>query len=347
MHELIIIGGGAIGLFLAKEFAQKGKSVLLLEKKDKIGSKVCSGLVSRNIFKYIPEKDIVSFCEGKINGAKLWIGEKQFFFKGKALLLNRNKFDNYLFEEAKKSGVEIVLGQRIINILEKDNFVKIFSEDGKIFKGKILAGCDGAVSLTAKKVGLPTQKKLLLGVVTYLKRNEEKNEKFVELFFSKKIPGFFIWKIPREKKDEWGIALRQDQNPRKILEDFLREKNLKILSPKAALIPYFPLKKTITKRVFLCGDSAGQIKPYTGGGIIYGFECAKIAADTIRDFATPNLGKYEREWEKSLMKKIYFGNFIRRCYYSPNLIKKIALFLLNKRKNIDQDNPFSIFNYNI
>lgn len=343
MYDLIIVGGSAIGLFLAKEFAQKGNSVLLLEKKEKIGEKVCSGLVSQNIFQYIPKEDIKDFLEKEINGAKLWIEQKQFFFKGKAFLFDRDKFDKYLYKEASKSGVKIILGQRIIKVSEHNKFIEVFSDKGGVFKGKILAGCDGAVSLVAKRVGLPTPKKLLLGVVDYLGKND--SEDFVELFFSRKFPEFFAWKIPRGIRTEWGIALSAEKKPREKLEELLSKNNLKKKRPVAALIPCFPLKRTVTKRVFLCGDSAGQIKPYTGGGIVYGFECAKVASETIEDFDNPNLEKYEKKWRKSLMRKIYFGNLIRKCYSLPNFIKKGTLFILNKRKNLDQDDPSSIFKF--
>jgi len=345
MYDLIIIGGSAIGLFLAKEFAQKGNSVLLLEKKEKIGGKVCSGLVSQNIFKYIPEKDVDFFLEKEIKGARLWIEESPFFFKGKALLFHRDKFDEYLYKEALKSGANIILGQRIINVLEHSEFIEIFSEEGKTFKGKILAGCDGAVSLVAKRVGLPPPKNLLLGVVAYSDKKRKKDEDFVELFFSKKFSEFFAWKIPRDDRTEWGIALRVEKKPREKLEKLLTKNNLRIKKTIAALIPCFPLKKTTTKRVFLCGDSAGQIKPYTGGGIVYGFECARVAVGTIKDFDSPCLEKYEKQWRKSLMKKIYFGNFIKKCYSLPNFIKKSALSVLDKRKNLDQDDPSSLFRF--
>lgn len=344
MHDLIIVGGGAVGLFLSKEFAKKGKSVLLLEKKREIGQKLCSGLVSSNILKYIPKDDFGFFLEKEINGAKLWIEKSPFFFNGKAFLFDRNKFDIYLKEKAEKYGVKILTGESVLNISEKEDFVEVLSIKGSIFRGKVLAGCDGAVSLIARNVNLPQQNKLLLGLVTFSEvKNEE--EDFVELFFSKKFPGFFAWKIPRGKSVEWGTALKKYKNPREKLEMFLKEKKIPYKDIRAALIPYFPLKKTVTKRVFLCGDSAGQIKPYTGGGLVYGFCCAKIASNVIKDFKNPNLEQYEKEWRKSLIKEIKMGNFFRMCYSLPDFTKKVGLTLLKTRQKLDQDKPTSIFRF--
>ncbi|MDD5551770.1 MAG: NAD(P)/FAD-dependent oxidoreductase [Candidatus Pacebacteria bacterium] len=345
MHDLIVVGGGAVGLFLSKEFAKKGKSVLLLERKKEIGQKLCSGLVSSNILNYIPKDDFGFFLEKEINGAKLWIEKSPFFFKGKAFLFDRNKFDIYLKEEAEKYGVKILTEESISNISEKEDFVEISSTTGSIFRGKILAGCDGAVSLIARNVNLPQQKKLLLGLIVFSEKKKDVKEDFVELFFSKKFSGFFAWKIPRKKSVEWGIALKKDKNPREKLEIFLKEKKIPYKDIKAALIPYFPIKKTITKRVFLCGDSAGQIKPYTGGGLVYGFSCAKIASNTIDNFENPNLEEYEKKWRKFLMKEIRTGDLFRKFYSLPNFAKKIGLSLIRTRQKLDQDKPTSIFRF--
>lgn len=345
IYDIIIVGGGAVGLFLAKEFSLRGNSVLLLEKNKKIGQKACSGLVSYHIFDYIPKEDFDKFLDIKIEGAKLWIEKESFYFKGKALVLDREKFDNYLFEEAKKSGVDILLGKKVINVKEKKVIVEIVLEGGQTLKGKIIAGCDGVNSTIVKKCGFPIQKKFLLGTMCYEEKTSKVSDNYVELFFSKKFPGFFSWRIPRKKSVEWGLAVRKEKKPIKKLKDFLTEKEIKVNNFKGAFIPYFPLKKTAKGRVFLCGDSAGQIKPYTGGGIIYGFHCAKIAVKTISDFENPNLWQYEKAWRKSLMKEVFFGNFLKKCYLFPNFIKKIGLNFLKNRQKLDQDSPSSVFRF--
>jgi len=343
MLDLIVVGGSAVGLFLAKEFSKKGKSVLVLEKKKKIGGKICSGLVSFNILDFVKEKDLPLFLEKEIKSANLWIEKKKFSFPGKALLFDRDKFDFYLFEKAKEAGAKILLEKNVIKIEEKRNFVDVQVSSGEFFRSKFVAGCDGAVSLVANRLSLPSQKRLLLGVITY--QEKKLDEKFVDLFFSKKFPGFFLWRIPRKDKVEWGIALKPSQKPKEKLEEFLNKKNIFPKKFFAALIPYFPLKKTVSKRVFLCGDSAGHIKPYTGGGLIYGFKCAKIAAECLFDLKPSSLLEYEKRWRKELMSEIYLGEFLRKCYFLPNIIKKTGLKILQKRKRLDQDKPSSIFRF--
>jgi len=343
LYDLIVVGGSAIGLFLAEKFSKKGKSVLVLEKNKTIGKKICSGLVSYHIFDYLPKNDLKNFIEKDIKAAKLWVEKTPFLFKGKALVLDREKFDNYLAKRAISAGARVLLQKEVANLQEKSKSVKVFLKSGECLQSKILAGCDGFHSIVAKKSGFPVQKKGIFGIIVFEKKTPKKEDNFVELFFSKKFPGFFAWKIPKKDSTEWGVALAKEKKPFKKLKTFLKGKNIDFLKAKGAFIPSFPLKKTTKERIFLCGDSAGQIKPYTGGGLIYGFECAKIAAEKIINFQNPNLLEYEKAWRNSLMKDIYFGNFLRKCYFLPSFIKKTGLYFLKKRKNIDQDRPSSLF----
>ena len=41
-----------------------------------------------------------------------------------------------------------------------------------------------------------------------------------------------------------------------------------------------PISKTYANGFLTCGDCASQVKPTTGGGVIFGLTCAKIAAQT-------------------------------------------------------------------
>ena len=346
MYDLIVIGSGAVGLYLAKEFQEKGNSVLVLEKKKEPFLKLCSGLVSSRIFDFLStdigrSEDYNNFFEKKFLGARLWVENSLFDFKGHAWLFSREEFNRFLFKKAKEEGAEIRLGEDVIDIKEKNDFVEVILKSGEIVQAKILAGCDGMSSTVAKEVGFSNYRKPLLGVITHAK-NQDKEIDLPELFFQKRFPGFFAWRIPRKNCVEWGLALEPEKKPKEKLEEFLKKRMVDYGKFEAALIPVFPLKKTISKRIFLCGDSAGHIKPMTGGGLIYGFVAARAAAGIIKPQA-PNLDFYEKAWRKELMKEIRMGNFIRRCYSAPDFIKKAGLHYLKGRHGLHQDKPTSIF----
>jgi len=343
MYDVIVVGGGAIGLYLARQFAEKGSSVLLIEKKKKIGRKPCSGLVSSVIFEFI-NKNKCDFIENEFSKARIWIEKKFFDFTGKAFLLNREGLDKHFLKRAKKDGVRIHVKTEVIKITEKEDKVEALLNSGEIVKGRILAGCDGAISKVARNLNLPRQRKLLLGVIGYqFKANKESfTNNFPELFFSKDFLGFFAWKIPRKQNIEWGVALEPEEKPREKLEKLLKEKGIKIERIASALIPLSPRRRTVTRRCFLCGDAAGQIKPATGGGLIYGLISARIASEVINP-KNPNTPFYEEQWRKKIQREIILGSLLKKCYYLPSFLKKIGLLWLKNKKKLHQDRPSTIF----
>ena len=73
-------------------------------------------------------------------------------------------------------------------------------------------------------------------------------------------------------------------------------------------IPLKPLPRTYGERLVVVGDTAGLVKPTTGGGIYYGLLSADMAADTLHralkanDLSAKSLASYEREWKNRLGK---------------------------------------------
>jgi len=98
------------------------------------------------------------------------------------------------------------------------------------------------------------------------------------------------------------------------------------------------------------GDTAGQVKVTTGGGISYGVLCGDLAAATLDhafrlgDLTERVLAEYERRWRHEIGVELRVGNFFRRlggmlsdeqidhliCAYHesdlPDLVKRQADF---------------------
>ncbi len=71
-YDVIIIGAGPAGLSCAKTLQESGKSILLVEKNDKIGPKICAGGLTTKIELQNPEllKEVAySFSSIKISVA--------------------------------------------------------------------------------------------------------------------------------------------------------------------------------------------------------------------------------------------------------------------------------------
>lgn len=332
MYDIIIVGAGLVGLYLAKLL--KGFNVLVLETKREIGGKVCSGLVSTNLDRFIPIKP--EFLEHKVEKAFVYFSGKVLELeknKIAAYIIDRNKFDKYLAKSVKS---EIFLNTKVEDIDMKKNFVEVKTNKG-IYKSKMLVGCDGSDSIVRKKLGFKVKEIVNGTIAIVLKKN---SSGFVELWFERGITDYFLWKIPRGKLTEYGMM----GGDFKKLEKFF---GLKTYKKKAAPIPIGTCK-SYSERVLLVGDAAGQTKPWSGGGVIYGLICATCAAKTIseafkrNDFSENFLRQYEKEWKKKIGRSIRTGMFFRWLYRnSPDFVLRAGFYLLKmferRLKKLDMD----------
>ena len=84
------------------------------------------------------------------------------------------------------------------------------------------------------------------------------------------------------------------------------------------------IRKSYFNRALLVGDAAGQVKPWSGGGVVYGLTCAGIASETIREaFMKNDLGEgsleaYERLWKRRIGKNITLGMAGRKLLKTMN-----------------------------
>lgn len=318
--EVLIVGAGIIGLYLAKELQKKGYKVVVFEKNKEIGKKPCSSLITERIFEFIPEAS--DLATGKIKEAIVHLPKKDFVleFNPCLYLFEREKLDNLLFSLAKKEGVEIYLGKELTNFPQ--NFFKII-------------GCDGALSKVREllKIKRPF---LRLGIQYFVEKG--KNQE-IEIWPRREIMGF-IWRIPRENFDEYG-AIGKPEKTFLVFEEFLKERGIKIEKGKikSALIP-LGLALPKNQKITLCGDSAGLATPISGGGIIWGLKSAKILLEEFPDFLS-----YERKVKKFFKWKIEIPKIIFKFVLS--IFDSPFSFFSPKRVEIDTNLFYSFLSYKI
>jgi geranylgeranyl reductase family protein len=324
MYDIIIIGGGPIGLYTAKLCEGLGYRVLIIEEHEEIGKPLrCSGLISSNLEKFIEiKRDFIdhevsfAFVHSPLTSLKL--GPR------KAYVVNRCAFDKYMGEVTSK----ILLNTRAEGIQIFKDGVKIKTNRG-LFESEMLIGCDGANSRVARNFGM-RPKEMINGLIAI--RKEENFSDHVDLYFDKTLirDGFF-WRIPRGKRTEYGV-MGKGVNFRYI-ENFFKIKNYERFT---GIIPIGPVQKSYFERVLLIGNSAGQTKPWSGGGIIYGLTCSKIASKVVErafevnDFSESFLKEYEIEWRRKIGKQISFGMYFRRILKGINNFEMEFIFKILK-----------------
>ena len=300
--------------------------MLVLEEHSVIGRPVaCSGHVSTKIWDLIPYNEEV--VENKIHAGVLHINDRSYEFRKKSVVsyvLCREKLDQYVHSLAAKAGAETWLNSRLKSFTQNNDFVDVevynlqTKQKTRILT-KMLAGCDGPASVVRKTLGFKDPK-MLHGVFCYTNVRDSSDR--VELWFN--VPKFFAWKIPRGESVEWGLAVEKGSAKRHF-EKLLKEQNVRVDEFHAGLIPYGVLPRVSKDRVFLCGDAASQVKPFTGGGIVYGMTCAKIASETVDVDSPKSMEKYEKAWRRALGKEIRLGKLIKNVYSTP-LLEPLVYF---------------------
>lgn len=307
-QNIVIVGAGIIGLYLAWQLSQIGHKVTVLEKKSGIEKKICSSLISERLRSFFPLNQ--SLIENKINACLIHFPKKTVTLNLNPtyLVINRRKLTEFLFDLAQKSGVKILLDQSVNEI--PSGFDKVI-------------GCDGALSKIREKLSL-SQPFFRLGLQFFLPIKDSSD--YVRAWPIKE--GFF-WKIPRGSHVEYG-ALGSLNSIKKKFEKFCQNQKINFHQSelKSAIVPQsliLPKNKNIT----LCGDAAGLTKPWSGGGIIWGLTAANIL---IKNF--PDFDRYRREASIFFIPKIFFGKLAKTLVFRGG---NNFSFFLPRKISIDND----------
>ena len=214
-------------------------------------------------------------------------------------VLNRARFDQYLAEQAKAAGAQFILDARVESLIIAGGFVKgvIVQRNGQKEEiyAKITLDSEGISSRLLKQAGLASLKPkgLVYAVETEVENVKDLQPNAVEVYFGKSYaPGFYGWLIPKlDGTAKVGLATNQG-NPREFLNALMSKHpfaSKQLDKAKITKIGYHaitlggPISRTYGNGFLACGDCASQVKPTTGGGVIFGLTCAKVAAQTASE----------------------------------------------------------------
>ena len=268
-YDLIIVGAGPVGSHLARLTAEQDWDVLIIERSDEVGTPLaCSGHVSPDIWNFVPEKYRERLLQNNIKGARFHNRKLYKFYKNETVsfVIDRIELDKVKFEQAVEAGAEYVLGEEVEKVKEYEDRVEVDTADGS-YTSRYVAGCDGASSTVRQDLELPEPDHFYQGFMCFA--DEDDSSDFVDVHLE--VPEFFGWRIPRNDSVEYGVAVPKGENPKKWLDDILKEHGISDSETRnfcGGAIPIGPADKTYTDRGLIIGDAAGQTKPFTGGGIL-------------------------------------------------------------------------------
>ena len=327
--DVIVVGAGPVGSYLAYRLADMGSEVVVLERGERLGEKVCcTGIIGRECVSSFPVDGSVilrwansaRFFPPSGKPLRLWREGNQ------ACIIDRPAFDLAMANKAQGSGVQYILDSPVWKIEVRDDGVIVEANQqgqGLTFEARAVIIAAGFGSGLTEKLGLGKSSDFVTGAQTEV---PVMGVDEVEVYFGREVaPGFFAWLVPT-LPGRALVGLLSRHSPglylKKLLAYLLAEG--KIVSADSKLnyggIPLKPLKKTYGERLIVVGDAAGQVKPTTGGGIYYGLLCADTAANILKDALESNdlsaksLSRYERGWKKKLGRELRVGYWSRKLY---------------------------------
>jgi len=361
--DIVVVGGGPCGSYSALTASKLGAEVTVCEEHEAIGApKHCSGHLNIASLNRLGLRTPLDAVENEIRGAVFHspLG-KEFVLRCRApvtFVVNRELFDKHLAEQAAKSGVNYLLNSRVKSLLVDSGFAKgvCIEKNGnkEVLKADIVIDAEGCSSALLKKSGLRGLKSSLVvrGIQAEVDGLEGAYEDMVEMYLGRKIaPGFFAWIIPtRDNSAKIGLAT-ESGDPRKYLQKFMGKhpvaskklKNARVTGLSLHPIPIEgPLPKTYSNGFIAVGDAASQVKPTTGGGVIFGLTCAEVAGKVAyeavkrRDFSEAFLSRYQSRWKKLVGFDLAAMLRLRRALNSLSDNQTDGLIGLAERLRIDR-----------
>lgn len=354
-YDVIIVGAGVSGLYLAKLLNNSKLKVLLIENRSTI-KKLRNhryGTFKETIKKFKLEKYVIKKYKklGFLYGSK----EKSLFsYKSNQFqIVDMNSFSKNL-----KLKCDVKTNFRIKNIQRKNKIIEVTGQDEK-YLTNIIVDCSGESKIVSKYIG-ETRKKSLDFYSLSLELSDCNIELTNELQFiaDLKYLNTAFWFYPYSKKEcqigltEWFYTYPSEKKEnRKIFAYMKKEepyrtwfKNAKVKEKLFKIGPAATLNKKIVDDNFIsCGDAAGAGTPAIGEGFRISLEMASSAYKTIidsykkKDFSYNSLKQHKERFEKNFNKYYIWSKIIRRCILSYFTEKEYGIFIKNLKKLSEKD----------
>ena len=332
----VIVGAGPVGSYTALQLAKLGIQTDVYEEHTEVGlPSHCAGHISIRSLKslgYYPlPKGIV---ENTFDAANFYSPSgTKFSIRLKTPVtcaLDRAKFDQLIADQAIQAGAIFHLGSPVQSLQFENGFVKGLNlKDGTSVASKVTFDTEGISSRLLRQAGLKglNGAGLVYAVETEIDQVHDVEAHAVEVYMGSTAPGFYGWLIPRpDGSAKLGLATNHG-NPKEYLQRLMTKhpvakhqvKGAKIVkSAYHAITLAGPISKAYGNGFLAVGDVASQVKPTTGGGVIFGLTCAEFAAETVKsalesgDVSAKALSVYQKRCNEALNFDVAFMLRLRR-----------------------------------
>jgi len=351
-YQVVVVGGGPAGSVAAWEAARRGLSVLLVEKRQEIGSPVrCAegltpgaldGLVdadSRWISARVRRAKIAVVREGIEHDWRPAAVPEAACESGVGYVVERRVFDRSLAERASAAGARVVVKTAVTGLLQEDGRVVGVEARGpwgsRRIRSEVVIGADGIESRIGAWAGLDTTLPLadLMSCAQFLLAGIDIDPECTYYYLDPEIaPGGYVWIFPKgEGQANVGLGIQADlisEAPIDLLTRFIEGRRFLARGSPVTMVMggvpvALPPAALVTSGCMLVGDAARQVDPLTGGGIANGMRAGRLAAQVAAraigdgDMGRGALRSYEQAWQDGIGRDMA-RNYRLRVRFPPN-----------------------------
>jgi flavin-dependent dehydrogenase len=328
-HDVIIVGAGPAGSLAALVLARAGRRVALLDRAAFPRAKVCGNCINpaawdiwaklglTEAYEALPHRDMAGFtlrCENR----QLFRQTFEPPQRGPRAVA-RDLLDDWLRREAEASGAEFFPETTVTGVDSGSGAVQTARG---IFSGRLIFGADGRNSLVARQSNLmpPPRRCHRVAWQASVPAPPDLDDYVHMHLFDEGYFGYCRYS-PAEAVISMVLDSRRTQDPLRLARrhlPLLEEQNWLRMNP----ITRAPAR-TGSGRVWLLGDSARVVEPFTGEGITFALSTGLLAAETALEGLARNdlpaaLRRYAQAHRQLYRRRAWVNTLLRWSLTTPS-----------------------------